>query len=92
MKVYTKSLYLLFLEIRGNSFVSLTITPNELSIVCERIYEANLKPFLIADHSDNESQSWSAIRVSGEVKTERILILILFLIIAIYINDRIYSP
>ena len=50
------------------SFLSLTVTPNELSIVGETKYEDYLSPFLRDANPVKRSKSWNAIRVSGQVK------------------------
>ena len=51
-----------------SSFLCLTVTPNELSIVAETKYEDYLSPYLMHNKSEERKKSWNAIRVSGQVK------------------------
>ena len=53
-----------------SSFLSISVTPTELSIVSEKKYEDLLKPHFVFDNSNNQRQSWRALRVSGQVYQE----------------------
>ena len=50
-----------------SSFLSITVTPTELSIVAEEKYEKFLKTYLISDNIESQTQMWKALRVSGQV-------------------------
>merc|ERR1712136_297268 len=50
-----------------SSFISITVTPTELSIVSEEKYEKFLEPYLISDNIESQRLTWKALRVSGQL-------------------------
>ena len=59
--------YFMWTGMSDSSFLSITVTPTELSIVAEEKYEKCLKPYLISDNIESQTQMWKALRVSGQV-------------------------